>query len=115
MCWIHDGIAINTRQLRLLVGKCKSTINAMFQSIGYATIPSARDYANTLVEIFPVLKDNFAELRRWTVRFSHASLREVLAAVVGESPTLPVLGENGGQGGGNTAEGTFALAPEMKQ
>jgi hypothetical protein len=70
ICWIPDGIAINTRQLRLLVGKCKSSINAMFQNIGYATIPTTRDYGTTLVELLPVLKDNFSELRKWTVRFS---------------------------------------------
>jgi hypothetical protein len=44
----------------------------MFHNIGYATIPTARDYGPTLVELLPVLKDNVAELRKWTVRFSNA-------------------------------------------
>jgi hypothetical protein len=61
----------------------------MFQNIGYTTIPTARDYASALVEFFPVLKDNFTELRKWTVRFSSPAIPEVPA----DPPTLPILGE----------------------
>jgi hypothetical protein len=70
ICWTGGGIAINTRQLRLMIAKCKSSINAMLQSIGYATVPTARDYTDHLVAFFPILKDNFPELRKWTIRFA---------------------------------------------
>jgi hypothetical protein len=29
ICWLNADIAINTRQLRLLLSKCKSSINSM--------------------------------------------------------------------------------------
>jgi hypothetical protein len=68
ICWLSANIAINTRQLRLLLSKCKSSINAMFQAIGYATVPTTNDYAGALASLFPVIKDNFGELRKWTIR-----------------------------------------------
>jgi hypothetical protein len=68
VCWLNGAIAINTRQLRLLMSKCKSSINAMFQDIGYATVPTTSDYGGALAAFFPVIKDNFAELRKWTIR-----------------------------------------------
>ena len=69
ICWLNDVIAINTRQLRILLSKCKSSINAMFQNIGYATVPTTTEYAGSLSTFFPVIKDNFVELRKWTIRF----------------------------------------------
>lgn len=66
--WLPNAIAINTRQLRLLLSKCKSSINALFQNMGYVTIPTTNDYSSSLVSVFPILKDNFNELRKWTIR-----------------------------------------------
>lgn len=66
--WMPDGIAINTRQLRILLSKCKSSINALFQNLGYTTTPASSEFASALVRIFPMLKDNFPELRKWTQR-----------------------------------------------
>jgi hypothetical protein len=68
ICWLNTSIAINTRQLRLLLSKCKSSINAMFHAIGYSTVPTTNDYAGALATLFPVIKDNFGELRKWTIR-----------------------------------------------
>jgi hypothetical protein len=68
ICWLNSAIAVNTRQLRLLVSKCKSSINSMFQNIGFATIPTTNDYATAIATFFPLIKDNFAELRQWTIR-----------------------------------------------
>ncbi|KAH0795417.1 potassium/sodium hyperpolarization-activated cyclic nucleotide-gated channel 1 [Histomonas meleagridis] len=66
--WLEHGIAINTHQLCLLTGKCKSSINGSFQSIGYGTIPVGTDSSNELINTFPFLKNNFPELRQWTIR-----------------------------------------------
>lgn len=68
ICWMPDMIAVNTRQLRILLSKCKSSINALFLNLGYTTMQTNNDYATSLVRVFPNLKDNFAELRRWTPR-----------------------------------------------
>ena len=74
ICWLNGAIAINTRQLRILLAKCKSSINAMFQNIGFATVPTTTDYAGALATFFPLIKDNYAELRKWTIRFSKGSM-----------------------------------------
>ena len=68
ICWLDGALAINTHQLRLLLAKCKSSINAMFQNIGYMTVPTNSEYAGSLSNFFPIIKDNFVELRKWTIR-----------------------------------------------
>lgn len=68
VCWIDNGIAINTRQLRLLIDKCKSSINGSLHRMGYNPTSTAGDVNSTLVEKMPILKGNFSELRQWTVR-----------------------------------------------
>lgn len=68
VCWIPNGIAINTRQLGLLIDKCKSSINGSLQKMGYTTLQSRSESSAPLIEAIPALKSNFAELRQWTVR-----------------------------------------------
>lgn len=66
--WIDNVIAVNTRQLRLLIAKCKSSINGSFQALGYGAVPTSTDTNGTLTNLFPTLKNDFAELRQWSVR-----------------------------------------------
>ena len=66
--WIENGIAVNTRQLRLLIAKCKSSINGSFQALGYGSVPTSAETASALVKLFPFLKNAFPELRQWSVR-----------------------------------------------
>jgi hypothetical protein len=66
--WLENGIAINTHQLRLVSTKCKSSINAAFQSLGYGTIPSGADVAASLVSLFPFMQRQFSLIRQWTIR-----------------------------------------------
>jgi len=73
ICWVNQGVAISTRQLGLLLSKCKSSINAMFHSIGFVAVPTTADYAGALATFFPLIKDRFPELRRWTIRFNRGS------------------------------------------
>ena len=94
--WIDDGVAINTHQLRLLISKCKSSINGSFQAMGYGTIPTASDSAGQLIQQFPFLKNNFPELRQWTVRklitTSHSNLS--LSEIVLKSSEEPKADQN---------------------
>ena len=85
--WIDDGIAINTHQLRLLINKCKSSINGSFQAMGYGTIPTASDSASQIIQKFPFLKNNFSELRQWTVRklITNSDLSDSLSEIVSKS------------------------------
>lgn len=66
--WLEKGVAINTHQLCLLTGKCKSSINGSFQRLGFGTMPTGTDSSGDLINKFPLLKSNFGELRQWTIR-----------------------------------------------
>jgi hypothetical protein len=68
ICWFGNSIAVNRHQFSILTSKSKSSINGLFQSLGYGTIPYGCDAAAPLLAYFPFLHNNFAELRRWTVR-----------------------------------------------
>jgi hypothetical protein len=72
ICWIPGAIAINTRQLRLLLSKCKSSINSMFLSLGYTAVPTTSDYGTALAEALPLIKGELAELRQWSIRSLNA-------------------------------------------
>lgn len=69
VCWMDQAIAINTRQLRLLVSKCKSSINGSLQKMGYTTNMSHSESWKILFPHIPLLKDHFSELRQWTIRY----------------------------------------------
>ena len=66
--WLDSGIAINTHQLSIISGRCKSSINGGFQALGYGTIPSGADCTNEILSHFPFMKKNFQEFRQWTIR-----------------------------------------------
>ena len=68
VCWLPMGLAINTRQLSMLIDKCKSSINGSLQKMGYGTIQSRSESSNALSDVIPVLKKNFNELREWSIR-----------------------------------------------
>ena len=69
VCWMDRAIAINTRQLRLLIAKCKSSINGSLQKMGFSTNPSHSESWKILFSRIPLLKDNFTEIRQWTIRY----------------------------------------------
>lgn len=66
--WLPEGLAINTHQLRILIFKCKSSINGSLQKMGYAASLGRTEAATAMVGSVPFLKDNATELRQWTVR-----------------------------------------------
>jgi hypothetical protein len=68
ICWIEDKIALNVRELRLLLGKCKSTVNGRLHKRGFSTIIGRAETSEIIMRAMPLLGDNQAELRRWTVR-----------------------------------------------
>ena len=85
MFWSDDGdLAINTRQLRMLLNKCKSSINGSLQLLGYVSPHASTDTPAIIVSLFPFWKDNFRELRQWTIR------RKVKESKVTVQPT-PLL------------------------
>lgn len=68
ICWMDESIGINTRQLRILLSKCKSSINGSLQKMGYTTNMSHAESWKILFPHIPLLKDHFNELRQWTIR-----------------------------------------------
>jgi hypothetical protein len=66
ICWMSTGdIAVNTHQLRLLIGKSKSTINGVLAKMGYTTSDLG---GNALIEKIPMLASCPRQLRQWTTR-----------------------------------------------
>jgi hypothetical protein len=88
MGFLHQAIAVNTRQMSALTGRCKSSINASFQELGYLSGIMSRQLMVALVHIFPNLARNCSETREWTIRqlppIVSASIRRPLPVV-----TLP--------------------------
>ena len=66
--WYDEGIAINTRQLRILINKCKSSINGALLKMGYTSSTTKGEGFDALLRKIPYLRGNFLEQRMWTVR-----------------------------------------------
>jgi hypothetical protein len=68
LLWRDRGIAINIKQLRVLTGKCKSSINSAFQNLGFGTIPTGADVSGEIAGLFPFMTNRFDLVRHWTLR-----------------------------------------------
>jgi hypothetical protein len=87
--WLPGSIAINTRQLRLLIDKCKSSINGSLHRMGYSSITSRGDTNAQLRDLLPALRGNFGELRQWTVRQTGAGTPQPAAPAMFEFDDFP--------------------------
>jgi hypothetical protein len=68
-----DLVAVNTRQLKNLIGRCKSSINAGFHRLGFAPIRAKPQVRERVLAALPLLRQDPASLRRWTVRVADAT------------------------------------------
>ena len=82
ICWINDDIAVNNSQFSILINENKSNINNSFQKLGYSIFKDRVESIRLLTEKIPFLKDNYHELKEWTVRHFKATT---------PSPRLPPL------------------------
>lgn len=95
--YINNFLAINTRQLMSLIGKCKSSVNSGFQSIGYKVIPMDAESAVTLMKTFPFMKNQINLTRQWTLRTKgpvpkeESSIATVLSKALNDSSTVTVF------------------------
>ena len=63
-------IAVNSRQLKTLICRCKSSINGSFQQLGYSTLRTKSKTHLCILRAFPSL-NNFPNLvRQWTIRIA---------------------------------------------
>lgn len=72
-CTMPGGFAVNIRQLRILVDKCKSSINGSLQRMGATITPMRNEFSDMLQQKIPQLKATFTEMREWSVRQMTAS------------------------------------------
>jgi hypothetical protein len=92
IAWLGDTIAISTTQLRKLMGKCKSSVNNGFQSIGFIPAPMSADCAEQLTCAIPLMREDLRETRKWTVRTPCEPLPVAFALPISLSPDLPPSG-----------------------
>ena len=85
--WLPNGyLGVNIRQFKLLVDKCKSTINGSFTRLGYSTLPPHSAILQTLTQYIPTLQNNYEELREWTVRTKSNTIQPTFQSVSSATP-----------------------------
>lgn len=91
IAWLESAFAISTRQLQYLFGKCKSSINAGFQSIGYVAVQTSPQMVDDFISLFPFMIFNNIEVRQWTLRYHTAMLsnKSIIAENSEESCSEP--------------------------
>ena len=90
----EGGIAVNTSALKKLVLKCKSSINGSLKAIGYPNVTTKSACCQELLNGIPFLKNNFVELRQWTIRYKDSTQIKLLPVnhhVISHDVTPPVV------------------------
>lgn len=67
---LSPAVAINIQQLRILLGKCKSSINGSLQQLGYQSLPASpigKLYEEVIRKV-PYFQQDLVELKKWTFR-----------------------------------------------
>jgi hypothetical protein len=90
IAWLNRFIAISTRQFGRLVHKCRSSINAGFQAIGFGTVPTSPERAAVLIRFFPFLINNCNEMRQWTIRAPPAREMEANVETIIHPRAVPI-------------------------
>lgn len=66
--FMENSIAINIKQLILLMGKCKSSINGSLHQLGYIARPASKETDEQIVLTIPIFSRDRRELKKWTIR-----------------------------------------------
>lgn len=85
-CCFPEGIAINTRQLKILILKCKSSINGSLHKMGFNPNFGRAEACNSLLNAIPYLRENLNELRQWTVRKLQPHIPSPISPPITEIP-----------------------------
>jgi hypothetical protein len=68
--FLSDSLSLNIQQLRILMGKCKSSINGSLQQLGYAAQSSSSETEQEFLARIPLNFRDATELKKWTIRKS---------------------------------------------
>jgi hypothetical protein len=68
LCFVGPVVCINTRQLKRLLNRCKSSINGSFQQLGYVAFRTKSKARSCAVAALPALERDQNLLRQWTCR-----------------------------------------------
>lgn len=88
VCWFDVYMAINTKQLRFLICKSKSTINDALSKMGYTPVSMKGEPSLLLVETIPFLFGNQSEYRKWSIRKNNISDINVVNEIAYENDNL---------------------------
>lgn len=96
ICWFCNYIAVNNNQLKILISKSKTSINAVLQSLGYVKIKSKGEPSNLLVNTIPYLFGNYLELRRWSIRQRNNNrlFDEFMSDIENDDPPFDLMNDN---------------------
>jgi hypothetical protein len=87
--FLDNALGINIQQLRNLLGKCKSSINGSLQQLSYVAKPSTREIDSEIARSIPVLKNDRAELKKWTIRYGAFPDDSEMVPLIEVTQTLP--------------------------
>ena len=82
--FLENSIAINIKQLIVLMGKCKSSINGSLHQLGYIARPASKETDEQLVLSIPIFSKDRRELKKWTIRQKRNARRRNAHKVVKE-------------------------------
>lgn len=66
--FLKNGIAINIQNFKILLSRCKSSINGSLQQLGYNTSQSNLAMSEEIKQQIPLFSNSPVELKRWTFR-----------------------------------------------
>jgi hypothetical protein len=68
ICFVGPAVCVNTRQLKFLLGRCKSSINGCFRQLGFVAVRTKAKARGFIAATLTSLKDRPEAIRQWTVR-----------------------------------------------
>jgi hypothetical protein len=68
VCFAGGVVCVNTRQLKTLLNRCKSSINGSFQQLGYVAVRTKSKARGCVVGVLPSLQKDPVLLKQWTAR-----------------------------------------------
>jgi hypothetical protein len=73
ICFVGPAVCVNTRQLKSLLGRCKSSINGCFKQLGFVAVRTKAKARGFIAAALTSLKDRPEMIRQWTVRWTSAA------------------------------------------